>query len=209
MFREVERGRRVFSSLMAWSTNALCNVEVNGILAQDRVLAVSGNAYSVLGTTPLLGRLLTPDDSNLSAGANPQVAVIGYEFWQRQFGAAPDVVRKQIRIEGHPFTIVGVTRKWFTGLTTGEPPEITVPLPAIPLIAPGSFDLESRAILWLYPIGRLKDGVTIEQARAQLQSFWPEVLLASASTPAPGLRRQTFLLWVSTSHPLQRESPAA
>jgi predicted permease len=102
-------------------------------------------------------------------------------------------VRKQIRIEGHPFTIVGVTRKWFTGLTTGEPPEITVPLPAVPLITPGSFDLESRAILWLYPIGRLKDGVTIEQARAQLQSFWPEVLLASASTPAPGLRRQTFL----------------
>jgi predicted permease len=102
-------------------------------------------------------------------------------------------VRKQIRIEGHPFIIVGVTRKWFTGLTIGEPPEITVPLPAIPLITPGSFDLESRAILWLYPIGRLKDGVTIEQARAQLQSFWPDVLLASASTAAPGLRRQTFL----------------
>jgi predicted permease len=193
MFREVERGQRVFSSLMAWSTNALSNVEVNGVLTRDRVLAVSGNAYSVLGTTPLLGRLLTPDDSNLSAGANSQVAVIGYEFWQRQFGAAPDVVRKQIRIEGHPFIIVGVTRKWFTGLTTGEPPEITVPLPAIPLITPGSFDLESRSILWLYPIGRLKDGVTIEQARAQLQSFWPDVLLASASTEAPGLRRQTFL----------------
>src|ERR1700730_15533292 len=64
MFREVERGQRVFSSLMAWSTSSLSNVEVNGILAQDRVLAVSGNAYSVLGTTPLLGRLLTPDDSN-------------------------------------------------------------------------------------------------------------------------------------------------
>jgi hypothetical protein len=77
MFREVERGQRVFSELMAWSTNALSNVEVNGVLAQDRVLAVSGNAYSELGTTPLFGRLLTPDDSNLSAGANPQVAVIG------------------------------------------------------------------------------------------------------------------------------------
>jgi putative ABC transport system permease protein len=193
MFRETERGQRVFSALMAWSTNALTNVEVAGVLAQHRVLAVSGNAYSVLGTTPLLGRLLTPDDAILSAGANSQVAVIGYEFWQRQFGADPGIVGRQILIEGHPFTIVGVTRKWFTGLTTGEPPEITVPLPAIPLISSGGFNLESRSILWLYPIGRLKDGVTIEQARAQLQSFWPDVLLATASTETPGLRRQTFL----------------
>src|SRR5208282_5539883 len=193
MFREVERGQRVFSSLMAWSTNALSNVEINGILAQHRVLAVSGNAYSELGTTPLLGRLLTPADADLRNGANVQVAVIGYEFWQRQFGAAPNVVGNQIRIEGHPFTIIGVTRKWFTGLTTGEPPEITVPIPAISLISTGGFDLASRSILWLYPIGRLKDGVTIEQARAQLQSFWPDVLLATASTQTPGLRRQTFL----------------
>lgn len=204
MFREVERGQRVFSSLMAWSTNALSNVEVDGILAQHRVLAVSGNAYSELGTTPLLGRLLTPEDSNLSAGANLQVAVIGYEFWQRQFGGASDVVGRQIRIEGRPFTIVGVTRKWFTGLTTGEPPEITVPLPAMSLITSGGFDVDSRSFLWLYPIGRLKDGITIEQARAQLQSFWPDVLLASASTQAPGLRRQTFLSMGLDVSPVER-----
>jgi predicted permease len=193
MFREVERGQRVFSALMAWSTNALSNVEVNDVLAQDRVLAVSGNAYSELGTTPLFGRLLTPEDSNLSAGANFQVAVIGYEFWQRRLGGAPDVVGKQIHIEGHPFTIIGVTGRWFTGLTTGEPPEITVPLPGMSLITSDGFDVESRSILWLYPIGRLKDSITIDQARAQLQSFWPDVLLASVSTQAPGLRRQIFL----------------
>jgi predicted permease len=194
MFREVERGQRIFSSLTAWSTNDLSDVEINGALAQHRVLAVSGNAYEELGTTPLIGRLLSPTDADLAKGASVQVAVLGYEFWQRQFGAAPDVVGKQIRIEGHPFTIIGVTRKWFTGLTTGEPPEITVPLPAISLISSsGRFNLDSRAFLWLYPIGRLKDGVTIEQARAQLLSFWPDVLLATASTQTPGLRRQTFL----------------
>ena len=152
MFREVERGQRVFCALMAWSINALSNVEVNGVLAQDRVLSVSGNAYSELGTTPLLGRLLTPEDSNLSAGSNTQVAVLGYEFWERRLVGPPDIVGKQISIEGHPFTIIGVTRKWFTGLTTGEPPEITVPLPAIPLIMSGGFDVESRSILRLYPM---------------------------------------------------------
>ncbi len=193
MFREVERGQRVFSGMIGWGGNWLPNVEVNGVLSKDRVLAVTGNCYSELGASPFLGRLLTPEDDNLGGGANSQVAVIGYEFWQRQFGGPLDVVGKQIRIEGHPFTIIGVTRKWFIGLTTGEPPDITVPLTAMSLIQSGGFDLESRSLLWLNPIGRLKDGVTIEQGRAQLQSFWPDVLLATASTQTLGLRRQTFL----------------
>jgi predicted permease len=193
MFREVERGQRVFSGMIGWGGNWMPNVEVNGMLSEDRVLSVTGNCYSELGASPLLGRLLTSEDENFSGGANSQVAVIGYEFWRRRFGAAPDVVGKQIRIEGHPFTIIGVTRKWFTGMTTGEPPDITVPLTAMPLIQSGEFDLESRSLLWLHPVGRLKDGVTIEQARAQLESVWPNVLLATASTETPGLRRQTFL----------------
>jgi predicted permease len=193
MFREVERGQRVFSGMIGWGGNWLPNVEVNGVLSKDRVLSVTANCYSELGAFPFLGRLFTSEDENLSGGANSQVAVIGYEFWQRRFGAAPDVVGKEIRIEGHPFTIIGVTRKWFTGLTTGEPPDITVPLTATPLIQSGEFDLESRSLLWLHPVGRLKDGVTTQQARAQLQSFWPDVLLATASTQTLGLRRQTFL----------------
>lgn len=141
-----------------------------------------------LGVAPLLGRLLTPEDSNLSSGTTSQVAVIGYEFWQRPFGGALDVVGKQIRVEGHPFTIVGVTRKWFTGLSVGEPPEITVPITAAPLIQSPTYSLESRSVLWLSLTGRLKDGVTIEQARSQLQSFWPEVLLATVSS-ARGVKR--------------------
>src|SRR5205807_3541936 len=129
---------------------------------------------------------------NPHAGSTSQVAVIGYEFWQRRFGGTPDVLEKQVRIEGRPFTIVGVTRRWFTGLTPGEPPEVTIPITAFPPLH-GNFNLEDRAVLWLHITGRLKDGVTIDQARAQLQSFWPEVLLATASTETPGLRRQTFL----------------
>src|SRR5213079_1449594 len=74
----------------------------------------------------------------------------------------------------------------------GEPPDVTVPITAFPPLH-GNFDLEDRAVLWLRISGRLKDSVTIDQARAQLQSFWPEVLLATASTETPGLRRQTFL----------------
>jgi predicted permease len=193
IFREVERGQRVFTGLIGWGTGGMFNVEVNGVLSQSHVLTVTGNCYSELGVASLLGRLLTPEDSNPSSGTSSQVTVIGYEFWQRRLGGALDVVGKQIRVEGHPFTIIGITRKWFTGLSTGEPPEVTIPITAAPLIQGGKFSLDSRSVLWLFVTGRLKDGVSIEQARAQLQSFWPEVLLATASTETPGLRRQTFL----------------
>ena len=194
MFREVGRGQRVFTGLIGWGTGGMQNVEVNGVLSQNYVAAVTGNGYSELGVTPLLGRLLIPEDSNPSSGTTSQVTVLGYEFWRNRFGGAPDVVGKQIRIEGHPFTIIGVTRRSFTGMTVGEPPDITIPITAYPALMEGNeFTLDSRSILWLSVIGRLKDGITIEQARAQLQSFWLDVLLATASTETPGARRERFL----------------
>ena len=194
MFREVERAQRVFTGLMGWGVAGMFNVEVNGVLAQNHVMTVTGNCYSELGITPLFGRLLTPEDSNPSSGTTSQIAVLGYEFWRSRFAGALDVVGKQIRVEGHPFTIIGVTRKWFSGMTTGEPPDITIPITAYPALMEGNeFTLDSRSILWLSVIGRLKDGVTIEQARAQLQSSWPDVLHTTASTDTPGPRRQRFL----------------
>ena len=193
MFRELDRGQRVFSGLIGWSENMIPNVEVSGVFARSNVLAATSNFYSELGVGPLLGRLLAVEDVNPHAGSTSRVAVIGYEFWRRRFGGAPDVLGKQVRVEGQPFTIVGITRKWFAGLTPGEPPDVMVPVTAYPSIEGGTFTLDDRSRLWVRITGRLKDGVTIDQARAQLQSFWPEVLLATASTQTPGLRRQTFL----------------
>ena len=193
MFRELDRGQRVFSGVIGWSEYVIPNVEVGGVFAPSNILEATSNFYSELGVVPLLGRLLTSEDVDPHAGSTSQVAVIGYEFWQRRFGGAPGVLGKQVRIEGQPFTIVGVTRRWFTGLTPGEPPDVTVPVTVSPAIEGGAFSLDDRSRLWVRITGRLKDSVTIDQARAQLQSFWPEVLLATASTQTPGLRRQTFL----------------
>jgi MacB-like periplasmic core domain len=208
MFRELERGQRVFSGLLGWSGSMIPDVEVRGVFALSNILAVSDAYYSELGVAPLLGRLLTLEDVNPHAGSTSQVAVIGYELWQRRFGGAQDVLGKQVRIEGQPFTIAGVTRKWFTGLTPGEPPDVTIPITAYPALH-GNVDLEDRSVLWLRITGRLKGGVTIDQARAQLRSFWPEVLLATTSTETPGLRRQTFLFfpWAWTFRPFERALP--
>ncbi|MGO8788292.1 MAG: ABC transporter permease [Terriglobia bacterium] len=182
MFREIERGQRVFSGLIGWSFGQISNMELRGVLSQAEVRSVTGNYYSELGATPLLGRLITPEDVRLgTSGASP-VAVLSYEFWQGHFGGALDAVGKEIAIEGQPYTIIGVTRKWFTGMVTGESADVTVPMKAT----------DSRALLWVFITGRLKDGVTVAQARAQLQSLWPSVLQATPSTDTPGLRRQAF-----------------
>lgn len=179
MFREMERGQRVFSDLAGWSGSATSSVEVDGTPSPAGVRAVTGNYYSALGAAPALGRLIGPDD----AGASARVAVIGYEFWERRFGRDPGVIGKPIRVEGSQFTIIGVTRKWFAGMTPGSPPEITIPIQAN----------DERSRLWVFVTGRLRHGTGIEQARAQLQSFWPALLSATVPEQSVGRRRESFL----------------
>ena len=192
MLCELERHQRVFTGLVGWGGSDMWNVEANGVLSREHVMSLTGNAYSELGVTPLLGRLFVPADSDPATAA--RVAVLGYDFWQRRFAGSADVVGKSIRIEGHPFTIVGVTRKWFAGMTPGQPPDVTVPITAIPALSEGNdFQLESRSLLWLFVTARLKPGVTMPQARDQLLSVWPDILRATASTDTPGPRRDRFL----------------
>jgi len=164
-------------------------VEGGWTLFPGRVRAGTGNYYSGLGATPLLGRMIAPAD--LTEG-NTQAAVLGYECWEDRFGRDPAVIGKTLRIEGKPFTIVGVTRQWFTGMTPGEPPDITISILAAP------FDRESRALLWIFATGRLRPGVSIDQARTQLASFWPGLLEATVPTESRGARRQSFLsMWLA------------
>jgi len=86
MFRAMDQEQQVFSGLIGWSPGGMVNVEVDGTLAQENVIAVTGAYYSLLGTKPYRGRLIEPADTSLSSGSPSQVAVLGYEFWRRRFG---------------------------------------------------------------------------------------------------------------------------
>lgn len=195
MYWELERGQRVFSELTAWSeTGNQSSVEVDGDISQASVYEVAGNYYSELGANPRLGRLIAREDVDASNGSTSQVAVLSSDFWRRRFGATTDVLGRVIRIEGHTFTIIGVTEPGFTGVMPDYQNEITVPLTAAPLILGDAFkSLDDRSFLWLGVTGRLRDGVTMTQARAQLESFWPALLKATSPTETPGPRRERFL----------------
>ena len=186
VLQQLQENQRVFSDLFGWTPGLNYNVEINGELSRTTVRGVTGNYYGALGSAPLLGRLIGSEDAGTPG---TPVAVLGYEFWNRRFGGNPAVIGRTIRIEDGSFTIVGVSRKWFMGMTPGTPPDITIPITAGPFAG----QLTQRALLWVFTAGRLRDGLTIEQARQQMQSFWSDTLLNTAPTNAPGPRLQSWL----------------
>src|SRR5438105_9650246 len=109
VFDLLQRNQRVFSAVFASTGRNQYNVETDRALFPAEVCGVTGNYYAELVANPLLGRLIGPQDVAGIPGS--PVAVIGYEFWERQFARDPAVIGKAIRIEGQPFTIVGVSRK--------------------------------------------------------------------------------------------------
>lgn len=154
------------------SAYVLVPVSLDAADASSQALAelVTGNHHPLLGMRPALGRLLTPDDDR--PGAAP-VAVISHQLWRDRFAASPAIIGAVVRLNGHPFDIVGVMPEAFkTVLLDWGVPGLSVPLAQHKAIAP-SLD---RAKLWTRPeasalmvVARLRDGVTIDAASAALR----------------------------------------
>src|SRR5271170_1661917 len=110
---------------------------------------VSGNYFPLLGVRPRIGRLIAPEDDRY-AGGHP-VCVISYGLWQSRFGSAPDVVGRNVEINGRPYAILGVTPAGFDGTEQGTHPQIYVPLAMVAQILSGPAELNL--------VGRRKPGV--------------------------------------------------
>jgi macrolide transport system ATP-binding/permease protein len=132
---------------------------------------VSGNYFSLLGVSPELGRLITPDDDG-QPGANP-VAVLSHPFWQRAFGGNRDVVGDKITLNGYPFTIIGVASSAFTGTQIGSSYDVWIPIKMQAQAMPrtlGRTWFNDRSACWISLFGRIKPAASIGEAQAQLTS---------------------------------------
>jgi predicted permease len=138
--------------------------------ASIAVAMVIGNYFQVLGVRPHLGRVLGPDDDRTLNG-HP-VAVLQYDFWQSQYQGRQSIVGETIRLNGTPFTVVGITAERFEGTTVGVPTKVFVPMAMKPTVAPTIPDLDDERAAWFYPFARLKPGVTIEQAEASMKVLY-------------------------------------
>ena len=153
---------------------------------------VSGNYFPLLGVRPRIGRLIEPEDDR-DAGGHP-VCVISYGLWQSRFGSSPDVMGKNVEINGRSYSILGVTPVSFDGTEQGKQVQMYVPLAMTAQILPGPADLNM--------VGRLKPGVTLARAQAVLDSRFASLPIAqqnftfemSSRHTAPGPRARLLLM---------------
>jgi len=135
---------------------------------------VSGNYFEVLGLNAAIGRTLTQQDDQ-TPGAHP-VVVLSHGFWKRRFGADPGVLNQSITLNSHPMTIVGVAQAGFKSVGIGEAADVFVPIMMRAQMSPGNDDLDKRRSMWLNIFGRLKPGISREQAEAASNTFWKPLL---------------------------------
>jgi predicted permease len=195
MFREFAKRQEVLSALIGSTGTPILTIEANGGLSPGVINAVTGNFYSELGVTPAAGRLLGPADVNLETFTGAPVAVLGYGLWQRRFGSDLKAIGSVVRVQGVPFTVVGIAPNGFKGFEVLPEPDVTVPLTASPIIF-RSTDLDylnSGGLLWIRAAGRMRRGVTVEQARAQLEAAWPGIKSDVMPATHAGARRENFL----------------
>jgi predicted permease len=179
-FEQLRDHNQSFDGLLAFNPNQW-KVTVNDETEIVAGQVVTGNYFSLLGVSALLGRTLTPEDDKVPQG-NP-VAVISHAYWQRRFGKDPEVLGKTIAINLTAFTIIGVTPPEFFGLQVGRSAEISVPMAMHSLVGSGA-KLGEPNFWWELPIlGRLKSGVKLEQARAELDLLQQQFLDEAGMKP--------------------------
>src|SRR5690349_305244 len=160
-FERFRRETSAFVGLAAFATDQL-EIEIDGGAEQVFGQAASGNYFELLGIKPFIGRLMSPDDERL----DPAVAVIGYGYWQRRFGADVDVIGRTLKLRGRSYTVVGVTPPGFWGVEPGRQVDVTLP------ITLEREHLSDAGDWWFEALGRLRGDASAAQAAAQLDAVF-------------------------------------
>ena len=189
MFRDLERVQTVFAGLAAHRVFG-ANLAYRGQTLNGEGMLVSGSYFPVLGLQPALGRLLGPDDDRTIGGHF--VAVLSHRYWRTRFDQNPEVVGQTLIVNGQPMTIVGVGPSGFDGTTFGPQPQVFVPITMRGLMSPGWTGFDNRRSYWVYLFARLKDGVSIEQARTAINVPYHAIVNDVEAPLQQGMSDQTL-----------------
>lgn len=189
MFRDLEAAETALSGLAAHRVFG-ANVAYENQTLNGEGVMVSGSYFPLLGIQPARGRLLGPADDE-TIGAH-YVAVLGHSYWETRLGADPDAVGRTIIINGHPFTIVGIAPPGFEGTTFGAHPLVYVPITMRGVLNPGFEGFENRRVYWTYVFGRMKPGVSLEQAAASLNTVYGPIINDVEAALQTGMSDQTL-----------------
>jgi predicted permease len=179
--RETPELAKAFAGLMAYREEVVHLSRPGEGTERAWLHMVSNNYFSVLGVNPDRGRLILPTEGK-NPGADP-IIVLTYVCWRDRFGSDPGIVGQQVKLNGLPFTVVGVTPPGFVGAAWGTALSGFVPVTMYPQLSPASggviFD---RGSTGSFMVGRLQSGATLPQARtaanlmmARLLKEYPDV----------------------------------
>lgn len=181
-FVDLQKQAEGFSGLFAYELS-IAGLSADGTASHVAVSFVSGNFFSTLGIQPARGRLILPTEGT-QPGSDP-ILVLGYAYWQSRFGGNPSVVGKQVLMNGHPVTIVGVAPKDFHGVYAIVDCQGYLPLSMATTIEDDTNGLwTNRGDREIHVLGRLKAGTSVKQAEASLNVVAARLAQQYAETDA-------------------------
>ena len=162
--RDLSERTQSFSGILGYHEDYM---SLTGVAKPERVYGAltTANYFDVLGVPPILGRTFLAEEGTRHAGA--AVIVIGYAVWQNHFAGDPQIVGRKIQINRHPYTVIGVAPRGFNGCKAGLRTDLWIPLPMDRDVW-GADRPEYRGTFWLNALGKLRPGVTKNQAQAEL-----------------------------------------
>ncbi|TAM84276.1 MAG: ABC transporter permease [Acidobacteria bacterium] len=192
-FQQLQAHTEVFASVFGFAPLSLqptLNIDIDGRIRVVEGELVTGNYFSGLGAQPILGRPITDQDEKTGVST---VAVISYRFWRAAFGGSPEAIGKAFKVNGMPFTVVGVAQPDFFGLDSESMTDIWIPVGQSSGLTPWGLQPTSGHPLfmsedrwWLIVVARLKPGITQQRASAVLNGLFRQSLTATLNpTPKP------------------------
>ena len=179
IWEQIRDRHDLFESAFAWSDTRF-NLASGGETEFVDGIWASGSMFETLGVSAVLGRTFTASDDRRGAGPDGPVAVISYEFWQRRFGGAADVIGQTLTVERVPFTVIGVTPPEFFGPEVGRTFDVAVPIGTEPIIKGRRTWLDERSTWWLSIMARLRPDQSIDAANVALRAAQPAIRDATA-----------------------------
>jgi putative ABC transport system permease protein len=176
-YEEIRGHAQTFDGALAWSFADRSALTYAGESQSVDTQYVSGDFFSTLGVSALLGRALTPADDVRDGGPDGPAAVISYRFWRR-LGGSPSIIGQRLTGESVPITIVGVTRPEFFGVIVGRAIDVYMPVRTQPVVEAAAPIPDDGP--WLRVMLRLRPGQSLERATAELRAMQPAIRAGSA-----------------------------
>ena len=190
---DLRNGTHTLSGLLGYHDDYM---SLTGSGKPERIYGAitSANYFEVLGVKPILGRTLASTIANEHAGAAE--VVLGYDLWRRRFAGDPSIMGKTVQINLHPYTVIGVAPKGFQGCKSGLRTELWMPLGMDSRVW-GSNRIDNRGYSWLNVLGKLRRGVSAQQAATELNTLMQHIAGAFPASHLGANQISTDPLWRS------------